>query len=88
MTLHPHALPPVPDMTAAAVHAAFPHRNVYADLRTEFGTLYDIGSLPICTHRLVARGNPAVARGARVGHAVHRRADRFRSTVVAKALVR
>lgn len=41
MTLHPHALPPVPDATAAAVAAAFPHGNLYVDLRAEVGTLYD-----------------------------------------------
>jgi transposase len=41
MTLHPQALPPVPDATAAAVHAAFPKGNLYVDLRAEFGSLYD-----------------------------------------------
>jgi transposase len=41
MTLHPQALPPVPEATAAAVHAAFPKGNLYVDLRAEFGALYD-----------------------------------------------
>ncbi len=41
MALHPQALPPVPDATAAAVRAAFPKGNLYVDLRAEFGTLYD-----------------------------------------------
>ena len=40
MTLHPHPIPPVPESTAAAVHAAFPKGNLYVDLRAEFGTLY------------------------------------------------
>lgn len=40
MTLYPQAIPPVPETTAAAVHAAFPKGNVYVDLRAEFGTLY------------------------------------------------
>src|SRR3954453_11636112 len=40
MTLHPHALPSVPEATAAAVHAAFPKGNLYIDLRAEFGTLF------------------------------------------------
>jgi len=40
MTLHPHAIPSVPETTAAAVHAAFPKGNLYVDLRSEFGTLY------------------------------------------------
>jgi transposase len=41
MTLHPQALPPVPEATAAAVQAAFPKGNLYVELRAEFGTLYD-----------------------------------------------
>ena len=40
MTLHPHAIPSVPETTATAVHAAFPNGNLYVDLRSEFGTLY------------------------------------------------
>lgn len=40
MSFRPEPLPPVPDTTAAAVHAAFPKGNLYVDLRTEFGTLY------------------------------------------------
>jgi transposase len=41
MSLRPESLPPIPDATAAAVRAAFPKGNLYVDLRTEFGTLYD-----------------------------------------------
>jgi hypothetical protein len=41
MALHPHILPPVPETTAAAVQAAFPKGNLYIDLCTEFGTLYN-----------------------------------------------
>jgi Transposase DDE domain len=41
MTLRIHPLPPVPDDTAAVVYAAFPKGNLYVDLRTEFGTVYD-----------------------------------------------
>src|ERR671935_97148 len=40
MSLRPETLPPIPDVTAAAVRAAFPKGNLYVDLRTEFGTLY------------------------------------------------
>src|SRR4030095_5793115 len=40
MSLRPAPLPPIPDATAAAVRAAFPKRNLYVDLRAEFGTLY------------------------------------------------
>src|SRR5712691_8507431 len=39
MSLRPAPLPPIPDVTAAAVRAAFPTGNLYIDLRTEFGTL-------------------------------------------------
>jgi transposase len=41
MSLRPETLPPIPDVTAAAVRAAFPKGNLYVDLRTEFGTLYE-----------------------------------------------
>jgi transposase len=41
MALHPRTLPPVPEATAAAVHAAFPKGNFYVDLRAEFGALYE-----------------------------------------------
>jgi transposase len=41
MTLHPHPIPPVPELTATAVYAAFPKGNLYVDLRAEFGTLYN-----------------------------------------------
>jgi transposase len=40
MSLRPEPLPSIPDVTAAAVRAAFPKGNLYMDLRAEFGTLY------------------------------------------------
>src|SRR5947207_9283959 len=40
MSLRPAPLPPIPDVTAAAVRAAFPKGNLYVDLRAEFDTLY------------------------------------------------
>jgi len=40
MSLRPEPLPPIPDVTAAAMRAAFPKGNLSVDLRTEFGTLY------------------------------------------------
>src|SRR5215510_4618905 len=41
MTWRPHPLPPVPEATAAAVKAAFPKGNLYVDLHTEIGAIYD-----------------------------------------------
>ena len=41
MALRPQSLPPVPEATAAALHAAFPKGNLYVELRAEFGPLYD-----------------------------------------------
>jgi transposase len=41
MTWRPHPLRPVPETTVAVVKAAFPNGNLYVDLRTEFGTLYE-----------------------------------------------
>src|SRR2546427_9551643 len=40
MSIRPEPLPPIPDVTAAAVRAAFPKGNLYVGLRAEFGTLY------------------------------------------------
>jgi len=40
MSLRPETLPPIPDVTAAAVRTAFPKGNLYVELRAEFGTLY------------------------------------------------
>jgi transposase len=41
MTLRSQSLPPVPEATVAAGHAAFPKSNLYVELRAESGTLYD-----------------------------------------------
>src|SRR5688500_7149452 len=41
MTWRSESLPPVPETTAAMVKAAFPKGNLYVDLHTEFGVLYD-----------------------------------------------
>ena len=41
MTWRSHPLPPVPEATAAVVKAAFPKGNLYVDLRTEFGSVYE-----------------------------------------------
>ena len=54
MALHPQTLPPIPEATAAAVHAAFPKGNLYVELRAEFGALYDA--------RLFADLSPPVGR--------------------------
>jgi transposase len=39
MSLRPEPRPPIPDVTAAAVRAAFPKGNLYVDLHTAFGRL-------------------------------------------------
>lgn len=41
MTLHPHAIPPVPEETAATVHAAFPNGHLYVDLRLRSMALHE-----------------------------------------------
>ena len=41
MTWRPHPIPPVPEATASAVKAAFPKGNLYVDLHTELGAIYD-----------------------------------------------
>src|SRR5579883_77426 len=40
MSLHPQAVPPVPQSTARAARAAFRRGNVYMRMRDEFGALY------------------------------------------------
>ncbi len=40
MSLHPQALPAVPEITAATARAAFPHGNRYMAMRDELGTFY------------------------------------------------
>ena len=40
MTWRSHPLPSVPEATAAAVKAAFPKGNLYVELRTELGAIY------------------------------------------------
>ena len=52
--LAPANPPPVPEVTAAALHAAFPKGNLYVELRAEFGALYD--------DRLLADLYPPVGR--------------------------
>ena len=41
MTWRSESIPPVPETTAAMVQAAFPKGNLYVDLHTEFGAIYD-----------------------------------------------
>jgi transposase len=41
MTLHPHAIGPVPEETARVAHAACPKGNPYLHMRDLLGTLYD-----------------------------------------------
>src|ERR687892_2640657 len=41
MTWRSESIPPVPEDTASMVRAAFPKGNLYVDLHTEFGAIYD-----------------------------------------------
>ena len=40
MTLHPCTIPPIPDLTKAIAHAAFPNGHLYLQMRDELGSLY------------------------------------------------
>jgi len=40
MSLHPQAIPPIPEETARVAHAVFPNGNVYMRMRDELGTIY------------------------------------------------
>ena len=41
MSLHPGAIPPVPEETRRMAPAAFPRGNLYMRLRDELGAIYD-----------------------------------------------
>ena len=40
MSLHPTAIGPIPELTAAVARAAFPHGNRYLAMRDTLGTLF------------------------------------------------
>jgi transposase len=56
MSLHPEPAGPIPDDTVRVARAAFPHGNVYMQLRDVIGSLYDDASFaPL----FAVRGRPA-----------------------------
>src|ERR671922_1016413 len=58
MSLHPHAIDPVPEPTARVAHAAFPKGSLAIRLRDELGVIYpDEQFAPL----FPTRGQPAVA---------------------------
>src|SRR5947207_640214 len=60
MSLHPQALPPIPEETARVARAAYPKGNVYMQLRDELGTIYQDEAF---THLFPNCGQPAEAPG-------------------------
>jgi transposase len=58
MSLHPQALPPIPEETVRVAHAVFPKGNVYMKLRDELGTIYQDHDFADLFPR---RGQPAEA---------------------------
>ncbi len=58
MSLHPEPIGPVPDDTSQVAHAAFPHGNVYIQMRDVLGPIYDDASFAPLFAR---RGRSAVA---------------------------
>lgn len=58
MSLHPQAIPPVPEETARVAHAVLPHGSLYLQMRDTLGTLYqDSDFLDL----FPTRGQPAEA---------------------------
>ena len=53
MTWYSESIPPVPETTAAMVKSAFPKGNIYVDLHTEFGAIYDDDLFPLSIRRIV-----------------------------------
>ena len=58
MSLHPQAIPPIPQETARVAQAVFPKGNVYMKLRDELGTIYQDQDFADLFPR---RGQPAEA---------------------------
>ena len=58
MSLHPQIIPAIPQETARVAHAAFPHGNIYLQLKDELGNIYEDESF---AHLFPQRGQPAVS---------------------------
>ncbi len=58
MSLQPHPIPEVPDLTAEVARAAFPDGNPYMTLRDEFGAIFEDEQF---ADLFPARGQPAMA---------------------------
>ncbi len=58
MSLHPRAIPPVPEETARVAHAAFPKGNRYLQMRDVLGTIY---TDELFADLYPAKGQPAEA---------------------------
>jgi hypothetical protein len=58
MSLHPGAIPPVPEETRRMAPAAFPRGNLYMRLRDELGAIYDDH---LFASLFPARGQPAAS---------------------------
>ena len=58
MSMHPHALPAIPEETVRVARAAFPHSNIYLTMRDQLGTLYEDENFAVLFPK---RGRPAEA---------------------------
>jgi transposase len=58
MSLHPRAVPPIPEETMRVARAAFPRGNVYMRMRDELESIYEDH---LFAHLFPARGQPAEA---------------------------
>ncbi len=41
MSLHPQIIPAIPQETIRVAYAAFPHGNIYLQLKDELGSVYE-----------------------------------------------
>lgn len=58
MSLHPHAIPAIPEETIRVACAAFPNGNIYLMMQDQLGTLYEDEHF---TSLFPKRGRPAEA---------------------------
>lgn len=58
MSLHPQTIPAIPQETIRVAHAAFPHGNIYLQLKDELGSIYEDAHF---AHLFPLRGQPVVS---------------------------
>ena len=59
MSLHPQAIPPVPEETARVARASLPKGNTWIHMRDEFGKFFETRTFSTCFLRKGNQQSPA-----------------------------